>query len=226
MSLKTSQQTQVKHIQWQSPSTSQTREFIDCAPEYTSVFFTSPTEVQAEAVHQIQTHSKTRSLEIIHKLTAKTLPVCKLPKHDHTQKSSNPHIRPLWISWSQKSPVQQIECEVNTGTGCNVSTSLQSWSLIWTRMTKLPPMMVYIKLYGGKPVHSLGPCIAYMHNGHKIYRVLCQVTDTKGYFILGREQDQEIYYIQYLQIQPPTCTFTPETSLKAIVVESDKRSSS
>ena len=120
MSPKTSQQTQVKHIQSQSPSTSQTREFKDCAPEYTPVFFTLPTEVQAETVHQIQTHSKTRSLEIIHKLIAKTLPLCKLSKQDCTPKCSNPHMRPLWISWSQNSPLQQIDCEVDTGAGCYV----------------------------------------------------------------------------------------------------------
>ena len=48
----------------------------------------------------------------------------------------------------------------------------------------------------------------------------------KGYFILGREQAQQMNYIQYPETQPPTCTFTPETSIKAIAVESDKRSSS
>ena len=65
-----------------------------------------------------------------------------------------------------------------------------------------------------------------MHNGHKIYRVLCQVTDTKGYFILGREQAQQMNYIQHPEIQPPICTLTPETSLKTIDVENNKRSSS
>ena len=58
-----------------------------------------------------------------------------------------------------------------------------------------------------------------MYIGHKIYRVLCQVTDTKAYFILGREQAQQMNYIQYPDIQPPICTFTPKTSLKAIAVE-------
>ena len=35
-------------------------------------------------------------------------------------KSSNPNIKPLWILWSQNFPVQQIDCEVDTGAGCNV----------------------------------------------------------------------------------------------------------
>ena len=51
MSPRTSWQTQIKHIQSYSPSTSQTREFIDCAPEYTPVFFMSPAEAQAETIH-------------------------------------------------------------------------------------------------------------------------------------------------------------------------------
>ena len=67
----------------------------------------------------------------------------------------------------------------------------------------LQPLRVYIKAYGGKPAHNLGLCIAYMHNGHKIYRVLCQVTDTKGYLILDREQAQQMNYIHYSEIQPP-----------------------
>ena len=50
------------------------------------------------------------------------------------------------------------------------------------------------------------------------------IADTKGYFILGREQAQQMSYIQYPKIQPPTCTFTPETSLKSIAVKIDKRS--
>ena len=189
MSPKTSWQTQVKHIQSQSPSTSQTREFIDCTPEYTPVFFMSPTEVQIETVHQIQTHSKTRSHEIIHTLTAKTLPVCKLSKQDHTPKSSNPNLRPLWISQSQNSPVQWIDCEVNTGAGCNVVPAYKAGALFGQEwLDPLQPPMVYIEAYGGKPVHNLGSCIIYMHKLPKIYRVLCQVTNTKGYFILGREQ--------------------------------------
>ena len=120
MSPKASQQTQVRHLQSQSPSTSKTREFIDCAPEYTSVVFTSPTEAQAETIHQLQTHNKARGLETIHKLKAKTLPICKLSKQDCTLENTKPHIRPFWISQSQNSPVQQIDCKVDTGAGCNV----------------------------------------------------------------------------------------------------------
>ena len=51
------------------------------------------------------------------------------------------------------------------------------------------------------------------------------MTDTNGYFILGREQAQQINYISYPDSQPPTCTFTPETSLKTITTETQVKSS-
>ena len=108
-------------------------------PRVHSSLFTPPVEAQADTVHQIQTYSKTRNLEIIHKLTAKSLPVCKLSKQDHTPKSSNPHIRPLWISQSQNFPVQQIDCEVDTGAGCDTLPAYKAGTLLRTRMTKLSP---------------------------------------------------------------------------------------
>ena len=207
VSPKTSRQNQVKHIKSQSPPTSQTREFIGYAPECIPVFLTSPMEAQVETVHQIHTHSKTRSLEIIHKLTARTLPshkgtldftISKLP-------SSTNRLLGQYSSW--------MLCP----------TSLQIWSLIQTRMTRLSPTTnSLLQSIWSKPVHNLGSCIVYMHKRYKIYRVLCQVTDTKGYFILCRERAQQINYIQYLEIQPPICTFTPETSLKTIAVENNK----
>ena len=90
-------------------------------------------------------------------------------------------------------------------------------------MTRLPvttnSLHVYIEEYGGKPVHNLGSCIVYLHNGNQTFRVLCQVTDTNGYFILGREQTQQMNYISYPDIQPPTCTFTPKTCLNTITTE-------
>ena len=103
---------------------------MDCAPEYTPVFFMSPMEAQTETGHQIHTPSKIRRLEIIHKLTAKTVPIWKLSKQDHTPKSSNPHIGPLWILQSQNSPVQQIDCEVHTGSGCNALPGFEAGVLL------------------------------------------------------------------------------------------------
>ena len=184
-------------------------------------------EEQTKTVHQTQTCSKTKSLEFIHKFTPKSLPVCKLSKQDHTTNTSNSHIRSLWISQSQNSPVQQIDCEVNTGAGFNVLPAYKAGALLWQEwLDSLQPPMVYIKTYRGKPVSNLGSCIVYMHSGHKICKVLCQVTDTKDYFRFGREQVQQMNYIQYPEIQSPICTFTPETSFKAIAAESDKKSSS
>ena len=115
LSPKTSQAAQVKHIQSQSQSASPTRDFIDSAPEYTPLFFTSPTEEQTEHMHQIQTGSKT-----IHKISTRILPICKLLKQGSAPKKGNPHIQPLWISLSKDSNVQQIDHEVDTGAGCNI----------------------------------------------------------------------------------------------------------
>ena len=93
-------------------------------------------------------------------------------------------------------------------------------------LNSLQPPTVFIKAYGGKPVHNLGSCIVYMHNEHKTYRTLCQVMNTKGYFILCREQAQQMNYTQYPEMQPPACAFTLETSLKDIAVKNEKRSNS
>ena len=47
-------------------------------------------------------------------LQTETIEVCQLSER-------NPeHIRPAWISKSEDSPVEQIDCEVDTGAGCNV----------------------------------------------------------------------------------------------------------
>ena len=79
--------TQVKHVQSPSQSGQANQEFIDCTPEYIPVFFMSPTEVQTETIHQRQTYNKSRSLETVHKLSAKTFPMCKLKKN-YTSKST------------------------------------------------------------------------------------------------------------------------------------------
>ena len=47
-------------------------------------------------------------------LQSKEVEVCQLSER------KSEHIRPAWISRSKESPVQQINCEVDTGAGCNV----------------------------------------------------------------------------------------------------------
>ena len=169
------------------------RDFIDCDPKYTPVFFTSPTEAQTEHMHQIKTRSKTKGLKTIHKISTRTLPVCKLLKYGSAPKIETPHIWPLWNSQPKDFDVQQIDCEVDTGAGCNILLVYKVKVLFGQEwLDCLQPPTVYIEAHGGKPVHNLGSCIVYLHNGKQTFRVLCQVTDTNGYFILGSEQAQQM----------------------------------
>ena len=47
-------------------------------------------------------------------MQAETTEVCQLSERN------SEHIRPTWISKSKDSEIEQIDCEVDTGTGCNV----------------------------------------------------------------------------------------------------------
>ena len=47
-------------------------------------------------------------------LQTETVEVCQLSER------KSEHIRPAWISRSKDSPIEQIDCEVDTGAGCNV----------------------------------------------------------------------------------------------------------
>ena len=38
----------------------------------------------------------------------------------YIQNKDTEHIRPLWVAQSKTSKIQQTECEVDTGAGCNV----------------------------------------------------------------------------------------------------------
>ena len=67
----------------------------------------------------------------------------------------------------------------------------------------MQPATVVIKAFGGKNLKVLGFCIIYLHTVQKILKVCCQVTDTDGYFLLGREDAKLLGYIDYPSIQPP-----------------------
>ena len=44
---------------------------------------------------------------------------------------------------------------------------------------KLGKPTVNLKGYNDSPVGNLGSCIVYLYHGNKMYRVLCEVADTK-----------------------------------------------
>ena len=52
----------------------------------------------------------------------------------------------------------------------------------------------------------------------------CQVTDTRGYLILGRETAQHVGYIAFPEVNPPSLTSTPQihTSVNALRPDSNK----
>ena len=97
-----SKRSSVKHIQSQdypdslsSPPMSSPP--MSTPPDYTSVYLQSGSEHKAPC-HML-----------------KTVPVSRLQSPTPEE-----HIRPLWVSQSRNSTVHEIDCEVDTGAGCNV----------------------------------------------------------------------------------------------------------
>lgn len=52
---------------------------------------------------------------------------------------------------------------------------------------KLGKLIVNFKGYNDSLVENFGFCIVCFYYGNKIFRVLCEVVDSKGYMILGRK---------------------------------------
>ena len=89
----------VKHLQTYQTESAPEDNAHDLNLEYTSPYFTSQTEVRQKAsCHML-----------------KSVPVSRLQAPEPEE-----HIRPLWVSQHQNSPIHQIDCEVDTGAGCNV----------------------------------------------------------------------------------------------------------
>ena len=80
--------------------------------------------------------------------------------------------------------------------------------------------------YGESPVPNLGACTIAIHTGDRQQPQLttCQVTDTRGYLILGRESAQQVGYIAFPEVTPPSLTSTPQihTSVNALRPDSKK----
>ena len=64
-----------------------------------------------------------------------------------------------------------------------------------------------------------------MYVGAKTYKVVCQVTDTKGHFILGRDTAKLMGYVNYPEIGPPsknTCTLKTQSIAQSNIPSSPK----
>ena len=131
--------------------------------------------------------------------------------------TSSKHIKPLWLSAASEGPIHQVECEIDTGTGCNGMPLYMYKSLFGDN--ELMPTSVQIYGYRESPIANLGACIITIHTSNKQPQMAtCQVTDTRGYLILGRTTAQQIGYIDFPAVTPPALTHVPQvhTSVNAL----------
>ena len=131
--------------------------------------------------------------------------------------TSSKHIKPLWLSTASGGPIYEVECEIDAGAGCNVMPLYLHKSLFGDK--SLTPTSVQIFGYGESPVANLGACTIAIHTGDRQQPQMatCQVTDTRGYLILRRETAQQVGYIAFVEVTPPSLTSTPQihTSVNA-----------
>ena len=64
--------------------------------------------------------------------------------------------------------------------------------------------------------------IMFFYHGNEKYKVLCQVADSSGHTILGRDQALRMKYVDFSQIQLPTVSVKPEKTIKAVQKEQVK----
>ena len=73
------------------------------------------------------------------------------------------------------------------------------------------PTPVQIFGYGESPTANLGACTITIHTSNKQAQMAtCQVTDTRGYLILGRTTAQQVGYIGFAVVTPPAFTCVPQ----------------
>jgi len=123
--------------------------------------------------------------------------------------TSSKHIKPLWLSTASEGPIHQVECEIDTGAGCNVMPLYMYKSLFGDK--ELMPTSVQNFGYGESAIAKLGACIITIHTSNKQPQMAtCQVTDTRGHLILGRTTAQQVGYIDFPVVTPPALTRVPQ----------------
>ena len=132
-----------------------------------------------------------------------------------------PHIRPLWLSKEPSTQVFCISCEVDTGASCNILPLYKAKALFGKNLVLHPPT-VSLKGYNDAPVDNLGSCTVYIYHGDKTTKVQCEVADSKGHMILGRQQALQIQYVQFPDISAPAVTAEPETSVKTVTSDQEQ----
>ena len=107
-----------------------------------------------------------------------------------------------WLSAESEGPIHQVECEIDTGAGCNVMPLYMYKSLFGAK--ELMPTPVQIFGYGESPMANLGAWTITIHTDNRQPQMAtCQMTDTRGYLILGRTTAQQVGYIDFQVVTPP-----------------------
>ena len=76
---------------------------------------------------------------------------------------------------------------------------------------ELMPTPVQIFGYGESPIANLGACTVTIHTSNKQPQMAtCQVTDIRGYLILGRTTAQQVGYIDFPVVTPPDLNRVPQ----------------
>ena len=136
VSPKTSCKIQVKHIQSQSLSTSHTREFIEGAP---STLQSSLHYQWRHRLRQCIKYTLVVKAEVLKLSTnsqPKLFPYASYQNKSRPQKQQPSHKKTLDVTISKlPSSTNRLWGQYRSWMQC--TTSLQSWSLIWTRMTRL-----------------------------------------------------------------------------------------
>ena len=113
------------------------------------------------------------------------------------------------MSAASEGPIHQVECEIDTGAACNIMPLYMYKSLFGDK--ELIPTPVQIFGYGESPIANLPVCTITIHTSNKQPQMAtCQVTDTRGYLILGRTTALQVGYIDFPVVTPPALTRVPQ----------------
>ena len=155
---------------------------------------------QPQIQHCVQQHAQGYEfVDCIPSVTMHMLKTVKVKSINCPQ--SNSHIRPAWHSLEYNSPIQKLNCEVDTGAGCNVLP----YSILKSTFgdITLKPATVHIIAYDDNAVKVIGSCIVHAHSGKTVYKLECQVTKAEGYIILERDTALKVNYINFPEVKQP-----------------------
>ena len=137
-----------------------------------------------------------------------TVHILNNPRH-------TPHIRPMWLSKDRTSEIYNIDCEVDTGAACNILPLYKARALFGNALEIRAPTLRLLG-YDDSPVKNIGSCSVYIYHGNKCSKVQCEIADSRGPFLLGREQAMKMGYVNFPSIQAPPVHARPESTIKIV----------